>query len=148
MEAQPLASSSTPRPIVSVPLAASKLGRTAGKAHKEQKTAVRRSGLSDALKTPFEKRKEQEAARQAVKDQEKAMKAEKEAEHERSVLRCSVWPRRVADLTQQTVGHQGAEGETGREGEAGADEGEDELEEDTTDEEGQSCQPLGMGAAS
>lgn len=79
----PIASSSTPRPVVAVPLASSKLGRTSGKAHKGGKTALRRSTLSNAVKTPFEKRKEQEAARKAVKDQETEMKAEKEAELER-----------------------------------------------------------------
>ncbi|ORX37924.1 hypothetical protein BD324DRAFT_623845 [Kockovaella imperatae] len=64
-------------------LAASKNGRTAGKAHKESKSAARRSYLSRASKQGFEHRKELESKRQAMKGVEKEMKEEKEAEQER-----------------------------------------------------------------
>lgn len=80
---QPAASSSNARETVTVSLAPSRYGRTAGKAHKTSKDATRRSYISDALKTPFEKRMGREKSHQAVKDVEKEMKGEKEAEVER-----------------------------------------------------------------
>jgi hypothetical protein len=68
-----------------IPLAAPKLGRTPGKAHKTAKTATRRSHISDALKTPFAKRKEAETKREAMKAVEREMKEEEVAEKERCV---------------------------------------------------------------
>lgn len=76
-------SSSTP---VTVPLAPSKQGRTPGKAHKSAKSAKARSYISSAIKTPFEKRKEAENKRAAVKGVERDMKEEIEAEKERWVI--------------------------------------------------------------
>ena len=74
-----------PSTVVSAkPLASSKLGRTSGKSWKPMKeTAVRRSYLSPAIKTPFEKRKERERAKEAVKAVEREMKDDKAAEDER-----------------------------------------------------------------
>lgn len=74
---QPIASSSTAPPLE---VAASKNGRTIGKAHKSGKAPVRRSYISDAIKTPFAQRMEEEKKRQAVRALEKEMKEEKEAE--------------------------------------------------------------------
>ena len=48
-----------------------------------KETAVRRSYLSPAIKTPFEKRKERERAKEAVKAVEREMKEDKAAEDER-----------------------------------------------------------------
>lgn len=67
------------------PLAPSNLGRSVGKAHKSSKTALRRSYISPAIKTPFEKRKEKEQAREAVRQVEQEMKEESQAEQERWV---------------------------------------------------------------
>jgi rRNA-processing protein CGR1 len=69
---------------LTVPLAPSKQGRTPGKAHKSAKTAKARSYISPAIKSSFEKRKELEKKRDAVKGVEKDMKEEAEAEKERS----------------------------------------------------------------
>ena len=66
-----------------VPMAASKLGRSPGKAHKSQKVAKVRSYISPAIKTPFEKRKEAEKKKQAVKDAEREMKEEVEEDKTR-----------------------------------------------------------------
>ena len=68
-------------PLVEV--ATSKHGRIPGKAHKANKSAVRRSYISPAIKSPFDKRKELEKKRQAVKDVERDMKEEAKAEAER-----------------------------------------------------------------
>jgi rRNA-processing protein CGR1 len=73
-------SSSTPR-ILSV--APSNKGRTPGKAHKSQKTAKARSYISPAIKTPYEKRREADLKKAAVKGVEKDMKEEEEATRER-----------------------------------------------------------------
>ncbi len=76
--------------LPTVNLAASRTGRTPGKAHKATKCAVRRSYLSSAVKSSFHKRKELEKRREAIKNVEKEMKEEKEAEAERSAGRPSV----------------------------------------------------------
>lgn len=65
------------------PLAPSNLGRSTGKAHKSSKSALRRSYISPSIKTPFEKRKEKEQARDAVRAVEQDMKEDKEAEDDR-----------------------------------------------------------------
>lgn len=80
---------STSKPLV-VPMAASKNGRTPGKAHKSQKTAKARSYISPAIKTPFEKRREADKKREATKGVEREMKEEKESEKERYV-HCSLF---------------------------------------------------------
>lgn len=67
------------------PIAASNGGRSVGKAHKSAKSALKRSYISPAVKTPFEKRKEKEKAQEAVKAVEKEMKDDTEAEKLRSV---------------------------------------------------------------
>lgn len=67
------------------PLAPSKLGRSVGKAHKSSKTALKRSYISPSVKTPFEKRKEQDKAREATRMVEQEMKEETKAEQERCV---------------------------------------------------------------
>ncbi|WVF68624.1 hypothetical protein IAT40_003394 [Kwoniella sp. CBS 6097] len=91
---EPIASSSsstsssaaTPAPApVTVSLAASKNGRTAGKAHKSDKTAVKRSYISNSIKTPFEKRREKDRQTDATKALEKEMKDDKEEERQRKV---------------------------------------------------------------
>ena len=69
--------------LLIVDVAASRKGRTPGKGHKSIKSAVRRSHLSPAIKSPFEKRKELEKRREAVRGVEKEMKEEKAAELER-----------------------------------------------------------------
>jgi rRNA-processing protein CGR1 len=79
---QPIASSSTSAPVPTS-IAPSKNGRSAGKAHKEAKTPIRRSYISNAIKTPFEKRQEADKKRAAVKAVEKDMKQEIEDEKER-----------------------------------------------------------------
>ena len=66
-------------------MAASKAGRSAGKAHKSAKAPVRRSYISAAIKTPFEKRMEAEKRKQAVKGVEKDMKQELQDEKDRYV---------------------------------------------------------------
>ncbi|ORY34915.1 hypothetical protein BCR39DRAFT_515587 [Naematelia encephala] len=66
-----------------VPVAPTKAGRTPGKAHKSEKTAVRRSYISPSIKTPFAKRMEAEQRRLAVKGVERDMKEEKASEKER-----------------------------------------------------------------
>ncbi|WVR08229.1 rRNA-processing protein CGR1 [Kwoniella sp. DSM 27419] len=79
----PTPSSSTTPVVVSV--AASKNGRTAGKAHKSEKTAKNRSYISESLKTPFEKRREKDRQVEAMKTMEKELKDDKEAERQRKV---------------------------------------------------------------
>lgn len=76
------AASSSASPVM-LELAASKNGRTPGKAHKAPKAATRRSHLSPALKTAFEKRKEQEKRKEAVKAVEQGMRDEKASEVDR-----------------------------------------------------------------
>ncbi|WVQ96164.1 hypothetical protein IAU59_003267 [Kwoniella sp. CBS 9459] len=80
-------SSSTMTPTstapVTVSLAASKNGRTPGKAHKSEKTAVKRSYISPSIKTPFEKRRERDRQVEATKTLEKELKDEKEEERQR-----------------------------------------------------------------
>ena len=76
---QPIASSSS----VPIPMAASKAGRSAGKAHKSAKAPVRRSYISPAIKTPFEKRREADTRKEATKSVEKDMKEELQAEKDR-----------------------------------------------------------------
>ena len=77
---------STAGPSTTVqPLAASRNGRTPGKAHKATKSATRRSYLSQAVKTGFEHRKQLEKKKAAIKGVEKEMKEEKDAEQERCV---------------------------------------------------------------
>lgn len=83
--AQPLGSADIVTSTAARPLAHTKGGRTAGKAHKSEKTALRRSYISPALKTPFEKRMERQKEKDAVKAVEKEMKDEQEAERERWV---------------------------------------------------------------
>jgi rRNA-processing protein CGR1 len=83
MSSEPVASSSTSREPVLITVAAPKNGRTPGKAHKSDKTAVRRSYINTAIKTPFEKRMEAEKRREAVKRVERDLKEEAEAEAER-----------------------------------------------------------------
>ncbi|WVQ75095.1 rRNA-processing protein CGR1 [Cryptococcus sp. DSM 104548] len=78
------AEASTSAPVT-ISVAPSKNGRTAGKAHKSDKSAVRRSYISPSIKTPFDKRKEKEAAINANKTFEKELKDEKEAERQRKV---------------------------------------------------------------
>lgn len=82
---QPIASSSAmtidPESIV-VSVAATKNGRTPGKAHKGDKTATRRSQIPSGLKSTFEKRRELDAKREATKQTEREMKAEAEAERD------------------------------------------------------------------
>ena len=73
-------SSSTPL-VVSV--APSKNGRTPGKAHKSQKDAKARSYMSPSVKTPYEKRREADLKKAAIKGVEKDMKEEEEAARER-----------------------------------------------------------------
>lgn len=65
------------------PLAPSNLGRSVGKAHKSGKAALKRSYISPSIKTPFEKRKEQDKAREATRMVEQDMKEETKAEQER-----------------------------------------------------------------
>ncbi|WWC73501.1 uncharacterized protein I206_107472 [Kwoniella pini CBS 10737] len=77
------ASSSTSAVIVSV--AASRNGRTPGKAHKGEKTAVKRSYISNSVKTPFEKRREQDKAKAAMKAVEQELKDDKQANHDKKV---------------------------------------------------------------
>lgn len=80
------ASSSSAGPSSAPPvaqMAPSKNGRTAGKAHKSSKAPVRRSYISEAIKTPFEKRMEAEKKKQAIKGVEKDMKEEMQAEKDR-----------------------------------------------------------------
>nr|XP_018260458.1 rRNA-processing protein CGR1 [Kwoniella dejecticola CBS 10117]OBR82616.1 rRNA-processing protein CGR1 [Kwoniella dejecticola CBS 10117] len=77
------ASSSTSPVTVSV--AASRNGRTPGKAHKSEKTAVKRSYISNSVKTPFEKRREQDKAKAAMKAVEQELKDDKQADHDRKV---------------------------------------------------------------
>ncbi|KAK4685293.1 rRNA-processing protein CGR1, partial [Tremellales sp. Uapishka_1] len=80
------ASTSTPASApVLLSVAASKNGRTAGKAHKITKTATRRSYLSASVKTPFEIRKENDKKAASIKALEREMKDEKAAETERWV---------------------------------------------------------------
>lgn len=67
------------------PIAPSNLGRSVGKAHKSTKTALRRSYISPSIKTPFEKRKEKEKARDAVKAVEQEMREDEQAEKDRCV---------------------------------------------------------------
>ncbi|OCF37114.1 rRNA-processing protein CGR1 [Kwoniella heveanensis CBS 569] len=86
---EPIASSSTSTSPASAPvtvgLAASKNGRTPGKAHKSEKTAVKRSYISNSIKTPFEKRREKDRQTEATKALEKEMKDDKEEERQRKV---------------------------------------------------------------
>jgi rRNA-processing protein CGR1 len=81
---EPIASSSS---AAAAPqeVAGSKNGRTMGKAHKSAKTAVRRSYISEAIKTPFARRMEEEQRRQSVKATEKEMKDDKEADRQMCV---------------------------------------------------------------
>ncbi|WWD20125.1 rRNA-processing protein CGR1 [Kwoniella shandongensis] len=79
----PTPSSSSAPVIVSV--APSKLGRTPGKAHKSEKTALKRSYLSAEIKTPFEKRMENEKKKEAAKAVERELKEEAETERQRKV---------------------------------------------------------------
>jgi rRNA-processing protein CGR1 len=88
---QPIASSSS-KPIGSAdiitnmaprPLAQSKGGRSAGKAHKSDKVALRRNYISPAVKTPFQKRMEKQKVVDATKGVEREMKDEQAAERER-----------------------------------------------------------------
>jgi rRNA-processing protein CGR1 len=78
---QPVASTSS-APLL-LPLAPSKNGRTPGKAHKSAKVALRRSYISPSVKTPFEKRREADKQREAVKGLEQEMKDETQAEKDR-----------------------------------------------------------------
>lgn len=57
-------------------------GRTPGKAHKSAKAPLRRSYISESIKTPFAKRMEEEQKKQAVKAVEKEMKDDKEADRQ------------------------------------------------------------------
>ena len=80
----PVTSTTTdPSSLPIVDVAASRKGRTPGKGHKSIKSAVRRSHLSSAIKSPFDKRKEIEKRREAVRGVERDMKQEKAAEAER-----------------------------------------------------------------
>ena len=63
-------------------VAQSKGGRTPGKAHKSAKAPLRRSYISESIKTPFAKRMEEEQKKQAVKAVEKEMKDDKEADRQ------------------------------------------------------------------
>lgn len=88
--AQPIASTSaigsstTPDPNApTTTIARSKNGRSTGKALKSAKAPLRRSYISPAVKTPFEKRKEEDKKKQAIKDVEKEMKQELADEKER-----------------------------------------------------------------
>ncbi|WWC93005.1 uncharacterized protein L201_007969 [Kwoniella dendrophila CBS 6074] len=87
-------SSSTPL-VVSV--AASKNGRTPGKAHKGDKTAVKRTYISNSIKTPYEKRREQDKQKEAMKTFEKELKDDKQAEHDRKVAVIKERRERVAE---------------------------------------------------
>lgn len=82
---QPVATSSAmtidTEPVF-VSVAASKNGRTPGKAHKGDKTATRRSQIPSGLKSSFAKRRELDAKREATKEMEREMKAEVEAERD------------------------------------------------------------------
>ena len=78
-DAQPIASTST----APVQMAASKAGRSAGKAHKSAKTPVKRTYISAAIKTPFEKRREADKRKEAIKGVEKDFKEELQAEKDR-----------------------------------------------------------------
>ena len=66
-----------------VSMAASKGGRTPGKAHKSAKVAKARSYISPSIKTPYEKRRVADQKQASTKDVEKEMKEEKSAEQER-----------------------------------------------------------------
>jgi len=66
-----------------VDLSGPKLGRTPGKAHKATRSAIRRSYLSAFAKSPFQKRKELEKRREAVRGVEREMKQAKDAEADR-----------------------------------------------------------------
>ncbi|WVW86710.1 hypothetical protein I302_108764 [Kwoniella bestiolae CBS 10118] len=79
------ASSSSSSPPVVVSVAASRNGRTPGKAHKGEKTAVKRSYISNSIKTPFEKRREQDRQKEAMKAVERELKDDKQAEKDRKV---------------------------------------------------------------
>jgi len=80
MDADAPSTSSAPAVVA---MAASKNGRTPGKAHKSQKAAKARSYISPSIKTPFEKRREADQKQASIKGVEKEMKEEKAAEQER-----------------------------------------------------------------
>ncbi|OXC68699.1 rRNA-processing protein CGR1 [Cryptococcus neoformans] len=84
MSAEPSSSIQAAEPVI-VSVAPSKNGRTPGKAHKSAKTALRRSYISPSVKTPFEKRMENEKAQQAAKQLERELKEEKETDRQRKV---------------------------------------------------------------
>ncbi|TXT16035.1 hypothetical protein VHUM_00538 [Vanrija humicola] len=85
MSAEPTASTSTATEPLVLEVRASKNGRTHGKAWKSDKTATRRSYISNELKTPFEKRMEREKERQAMKAVEREMKEEEQAAKDRKI---------------------------------------------------------------
>lgn len=64
-------------------LRVSKLGRTHGKAWKNEKGATRRSTMPKSLKSSFEERMEKDKARKALLAVEQDMKDEAQAEKER-----------------------------------------------------------------
>lgn len=75
--------STAPREPVVLDVRASKLGRTHGKAWKGEKASTRRTMMHTGLKSSYEKRREKNKEREAIKAVEKEMKEETEAERER-----------------------------------------------------------------
>ncbi|WRT69499.1 uncharacterized protein IL334_006485 [Kwoniella shivajii] len=94
-DSAPVASSSTAPVLVSV--AASRNGRTPGKAHKGEKTALKRSYISNAVKTPYEKRREKDRQQESMKAVEKELKDDKQAEKDRKVTAIKERRERVAE---------------------------------------------------
>lgn len=84
---EPIASSSSiPAASSTQEVAQSKNGRTMGKAHKVARAPLRRSYISESIKTPFAKRMEEEQKRQSVKATEREMKDDKEADRQMCVI--------------------------------------------------------------
>ena len=81
---QPIASTSTS--VQPSEVAQSKNGRTMGKAHKSPRAPIKRSYISEAIKTPFAKRMEEEQRKQSIKATEREMKDEKEADRQMYVI--------------------------------------------------------------